>query len=136
MRLTLLRRFSAALLVLMAACSSPATSTGPGLQIDGLNFENRSQTPINRIQLLVPATGNFVSCGFIAPGASCASGFPDIAYRGQPVEISWSQGGQEWFTGEINLKSDEQVRHAGSAQVLVVVLAPGSAGALLVDSPR
>lgn len=106
------------------------------MAIDGLTFENRSSSPINRIQLLVPATGNFVSCGFIAPGATCASGFPGVAYRAAPIEISWTQGGQDWTTGAITLQADEELRREGAARVMVVVLAPGSAGAILVSSNR
>lgn len=120
--------------VLLASCAATPGGSGPPLLIDALNFENRSSSPIDRIRLLVPATGNFVSCGYIAPGASCASGFPDVVYRGEPVEISWAQGGQDWATGEITLEPDEQVRRAGAAKVMVIVLAPGSAGAVLVSS--
>lgn len=120
----------------LSACATGPVQIGAGLLIDRVNFENRATRPINQIRLLVPATGNFVSCGFIAPGASCASGFPAVNYRGDPIEISWTQGGEEWSTGEITLQPDEQVRQAGTANVLVVVLSPGSAGAVLVDGSR
>jgi hypothetical protein len=122
--------------LVLSGCAALPAGPGPALQIDGLDFENRSASPINSIRLLVPATGNFVSCGYISPGASCASGFPGVAYRAEPVEISWTQGGQEWTTGEITLQADEQVARSGAAQVMVVVLAPGSAGAVLVSSSR
>lgn len=120
----------------LSACASSPGEGGSGLAIVGLSFENRSTSPINGIQLLVPETGNFVSCGFIAPGASCASGFPGVEYRGQTMQISWTQGGEEWNTGEITLQPDETVRQIGAAEVKVVVLAPGSAGAVLVTGSR
>lgn len=106
------------------------------MAIDGLSFENRSSSPIDSIQLLVPASGNFVSCGLIAPGNTCASGFPGVAYHGEPIEISWTQGGEDWSTGRVTLEADEEIRLQGAASVVVVVLAPGSAGAVMVSNSR
>lgn len=123
-------------LLLICACAPSPPAGGRGLAIDGLSFENRSTSPINHIQLLVPATGNFVSCGFIAPGNTCASGFPGVAYHGEPIEISWNQGGEDWNSGRVTLQADEEIRLRGEASVMVVVLAPGSAGAVLVGSRR
>ena len=100
--------------------------------IDALTFENRSASPVSGITLQVPATGGFVSCGLIAPGARCASGFPGVSYAGEPVEIRWNQGGAEWSTGLVRLQVDSEVRSRGRGEVRVVVVAPGSAGALLL----
>lgn len=134
------RAFAVLLLVTAAlaisACSSAPVKQGAGLSVDKVDFENRSASPINQIRLLVPASGNFVSCGFIAPGARCASGFPAVVYRGEPIEISWTQGGEDWSTGEITLEPDELVLQAGTANIMIVVLSPGSAGAVLVSSSR
>lgn len=118
----------------LAAC---ATSGGPAsapLRIDGLTFENRSRTAVASIRLIVSADGRFVSCGHIAPGGVCASGFPDVAWEGHPLQVDWVQAGQPWSTGEVTVTPDTAVRNAGVAAVRVVVLAPGSAGVVLVSS--
>ena len=123
-------------LILVCACAPSPPAGGQGVAIDGLSFENRSSSPIDSIQLLVPASGNFVSCGLIAPGNTCASGFPGVAYHGEPIEISWTQGGEDWSTGRVTLEADEEIRLQGAASVVVVVLAPGSAGAVMVSNSR
>ncbi len=120
--------------VLSACASGGGKSSSRLVRIDGLRFENRSRTPVSDIQLLLPATGEFVSCGHIAPGATCASRFPAVAYDGSPLQITWTQSGSAWSTGEVRLTPDAIIRAAGVAEVRVVVLAPGSAGAVLVSS--
>lgn len=124
----------------LAALGGVACSTSPdgdaaqeAIRIQGLSFENRSRSSVTGIRLLVPATQNFVSCGHIAPSGVCSSAFPGVDYRGTPVQVSWTQDGQTWTTGEIRLQADEQVRRAGVGRVRVIVLAPGSAGAVLVS---
>ena len=130
----MVRCFAVILLALsLAGCSVPGAGGAPEpLYIEGLEFENRSSSPISSIQLLVPVTGNFVACGRIDPGARCAARFPDVAYSGHPIEVKWIQGNAEWSTGQTSPEISADVRAAGTAQVLVVVLAPGSAGVLLV----
>jgi hypothetical protein len=123
-----------ALCVFLAGCASPSGSFGDAVVIDGLTFENRSGSPVDGITLLVPATGGFVSCGRIAPGAHCASGFPDVSHTGNPVEIRWNQGGAEWTTGLVTLDVDSEARKRGRGEVRVLVIAPGSAGVLLLPS--
>ncbi len=120
------------LVALLAGCATTPGLFQDSVIIDGLTFENRSASPVDGITLSVPVTGGFVSCGRIAPGARCASGFPDVAYEGNPVEIRWYQGGAEWNTGALTLQVDDEVRIHGRGEVRVVVIAPGSAGALLL----
>lgn len=129
------------IILLLEGCAAVSGLSGDVVAIDGLTFENRSASAVDGITLLVPATGGFVSCGRIAPGARCASGFPEVSYAGDPVEIRWNQGGAEWRTGLVTLDMDDEVRAAGRGEVRVIVIAPGSAGALLLpgspaDQPR
>ena len=120
---------------LLTACSaSGPLAPKPLLQIDGLSFLNQSRQPVTAIRLLVPATNNFVSCGFISPGGHCASSFPEVDYTGNPFVVEWTQGGADWSTGEITLQPGETLIQAGVARVQVVVMAPGSAGARFVAS--
>jgi hypothetical protein len=121
-----------ALAAMLVGCAAAPGTFRDKLIIDGLTFENRSGSPVDGITLSVAATGGFVSCGRIAPGARCASGFPDVSYEGHPVEVRWYQGGAEWSTGNLTLQVDDEVRAQGRGEVRVVVIAPGSAGVLLL----
>ncbi|MEM1411862.1 MAG: hypothetical protein AAGH19_05830 [Pseudomonadota bacterium] len=107
---------------------------GAGIRIDGLQFENRTASPITSIQLMAPSTGRFVACGRIAPGARCASAFPDVTYTGNSIIVTWNQGGGEYSTAVEELSVSDEVTAAGAGEVRVVVIAPGSAGILLVPS--
>lgn len=122
--------------VMLSACGINAErpATGEQLVIGGLTFQNQSRSMITGMQLLVAETGEFVSCGNIPPGGRCASTFPGRVYSGSPVEVSWNQGGQAWSTGSLRPSVSEEVARAGAAEVRVVVVAPGSAGVLLVPS--
>jgi hypothetical protein len=64
----------------------------------------------------------------------CASAFPAVSWEGQVIEVSWSQSGEIWSTGSLRLNVSEEVRQAGRARVRVVIVAPGSAGVLLVPA--
>lgn len=119
--------------VFLAACAA----RGPAyeLQITGLAMHNQTRSYVTAARLLVPATGSFVSCGNIAPGGVCSSGFPETTFTGNPVEIHWSQNGQIWSTGELAVKPGEDVLERGSATVMVIIAAPGSAGLQLIADP-
>ena len=122
---------------LLLGCATVADTQRLPLMVGGLVFENRSQTPLTTIQLLVPATGAFVSCGHISAGNRCATTFPEVVWQGNALEVTWTQAGNNWSTGQITLSPDPDVLSAGSALVRVSVIAPGSAGVLLepMESP-
>jgi hypothetical protein len=126
------------LLGLLSACSASGErqAVKGQLLIDSLSFQNQSRSMISGIQLLVADTGEFVSCGNIPPGGVCANTFPGRVFRGSPVEVSWTQAGQAWSTGAMRLSVGDDVAAAGAATVQVVVVAPGSAGVLLVPEGR
>ena len=130
-----LRRHALALwaaLLVPGACSLPGAAPGPNLQITGTRIENRGQAWLAAVRVIVPVTGNFVSCGNIAPQGECSTSFPELAYSGNPVEVSWSQGGEIWSTGLLELQPDAAVRDAGAALVQVVIVGPGRAGVVLL----
>jgi hypothetical protein len=89
---------------------------------------------LSAVRLLVPVTGNFVSCGNIPPGSMCSTSFPEAVYTGNPVEITWSQGGQIHSTGQFALQLPIDVDVQKPAIVSVVISGPGSAGALIIQS--
>ncbi len=117
----------------LAACSAMAVDRGPPIQISGMVIENQTQMYVSAVRLLVPATGNFVSCGNIPPGSMCSTTFPESAYSGNPVEITWAQGGQIHSTGEVAIQLPADLEETKPAAVQVVITGPGSAGAIIVQ---
>ena len=117
----------------IAACATPVPNVATGLQIRGLVIENQTQMWVSAARLLVPATGRFVSCGNISPEASCSTTFPETDYTGNPVQITWSQAGQIHSIGEFVLEAPEDIDINRPAMVRVVISAPGSAGAAIVQ---
>ena len=117
----------------LMACATRPLNTSP-LQIDGMAIENQTQMWISAVRLLVPVTGNFVSCGNISPGSMCSTSFPEASYTGNPVEITWSQGGQIHSTGQFVVQLPEGLDENRTAVVRVVIAGPGSAGAVIIQN--
>jgi len=103
------------------------------LQIDGMLIENQTLMHVTAVRLLVPVTGNFVSCGNVAPNSMCSTTFPETAYTGNPVVITWSQDGQIHSTGEFVLDLPYGLDENQPALVQIVIAGPGSAGALIIQ---
>ena len=120
-------------LFLLSACATPSSEPAPSLQIDGLLIENASEMWVSSARILVPATGRFVSCTAITPKTRCSTTFPETAYTGNPVEITWSQGGQEHTTGEFVIQLPAGLDYERPARVLVVITGAGMAGAVLTQ---
>lgn len=117
--------------LLLLGCASTSSNAPPTIQIQGLKIENKTMMWVSAARLMVPLTGGFVSCGNIAPGAMCSTGFPGTGYSGNPVEITWSQGGQIHSTGEFNMLIPESMDIEKPAMVEVIITGPGTAGAAL-----
>lgn len=120
---------------LLCACAAQPANKIPPLQIEGVAMENQTQMWVSAVRLLVPETGNFVSCGNIAPGSICSTTFPETAYSGRPVEITWSQGGQIHSTGQFKLQLPADLASDRPAMVRLVISGQGSAGAVVVQRP-
>jgi hypothetical protein len=118
------------------ACAAAPVDRIPSIQIAGMVMENQTQMYVTAARLLVPVTGNFVSCGNIPPASMCSTTFPDAAYTGNPVEITWSQGGQIHSTGQFKVHLPADLDRNRSAMVHIVISGPGLAGALIVQSPE
>ena len=116
------------------ACAVAYVDDAPPVQIAGMVMENQTKMYVSAVRLLVPVTGNFVSCGNIPPGSICSTTFPEAAYTGNPVEITWSQGGQIHSTGQFALQLPGDLDRNRPAQVHIVISGPGLAGALIVQS--
>lgn len=118
----------------LLACAAKPVDETPPVQITGMVMENQTQMYVSAVRLLVPVTGNFVSCGNIPPGSMCSSTFPEAAYTGNPVEITWSQGGRIHSTGQFVVKLPSNLDNDRPAQVHIVISGPGLAGAMMVQS--
>ena len=118
----------------LLACAATAVDSAPPVQITGMVMENQTQMYVSAVRLLVPATGNFVSCGNIPPESMCSTTFPEATYTGNPIEITWSQGGQIHSTGQFVLQLPEDLDENKSAVAHVVISGPGLAGALLIQA--
>jgi hypothetical protein len=129
MRLVLTGLFT----LLLVACASSPVNKVPPLQIEGLRIENQTQMWVSAVRLLVPVTGNFVSCGNITPGSMCSTTFPETAYTGNPVEVTWSQAGQIHSTGEFVVQLPDDIDIKKPAMIHVVIAGPGSAGVVVVQ---
>lgn len=118
----------------LLACAAKPVDETPPVQITGMVMQNQTQMYVSAVRLLVPVTGNFVSCGNIPPGSMCSSTFPEAAYTGNPVEITWSQGGRIYSTGQFVVKLPSNLDNDRPAQVHIVISGPGLAGAMMVQS--
>jgi hypothetical protein len=98
-----------------------------------MQIQNHTQMGVSAVRLLVPITGKYVSCGNISPGSMCSTTFPEIEYSGNPVEITWSQGGQIYSTGQFTVQLPDELDKDRPAFVQVVIAGPGSAGAMIVQ---
>jgi len=119
--------------LLLAACATGPAASEPGIQISGMVMENQTEMYLSAVSLVVPATGGFVSCGTITPGTRCSTTFPEVEYSGNPVEITWSQGGQMRTSGLFHLQVPSDLDRRLPAEVRVVITGPDTAGAIIIQ---
>lgn len=99
-------------------------------------IENQTEMYVSAVRLLVPVTGSFVSCGNISPESMCSTTFPEAAYTGNPVEITWSQAGQIHSTGQFVMQLPGELDENKPAVVRIVISDTGSAGAMIIQRPE
>ena len=128
--------FTSLCALLFCACSTGPSVQGVSIQIEGMIIENQTLMYVSAVRLLVPVNGQFVSCGNITPESMCSTTFPEAAYTGNPVEITWSLGGQIHSTGQFVLQVADELDTDKPAIVRVVISGPDSAGAAIVQSPE
>jgi hypothetical protein len=121
------------LTLVLSACASSITDGGFPIQIQGMKIENQTDRGVSAVRVLVPVTGGFVSCGNIAQQSMCSTTFPETSYTGNPIEITWSQAGQIFSTGQFALRLPDDLEEGVPAMVQVVIAGPGSAGAIIVQ---
>lgn len=119
-------------LLVLACATQPVEPVSP-LKIEGLLIENKTQMWVSAVRILVPATGNFVSCSIINPQSMCSTTFPETNYTGNPVEITWVQGGETHSTGEFVVQLPVDLDNEKPARIFVVITGPGLAGAVITQ---
>jgi hypothetical protein len=121
------------LCILLSACATGPVRHEPAIQISGMVMENQTEMYLSSVSLMVPATGGFVSCGTITPGTGCSTTFPEVEYSGNPVEITWRQGGQMHTSGLFRLQVPGDLDRRQPAEVRVVITGPDTAGAIIIQ---
>ena len=119
--------------LLLSSCASLSVEPVKPLQIEGLLIENNTQMWLSAVRILVPATGNFVSCSTITPRTKCSTTFPETSYTGNPVEITWNQGGEMHSSGVFVIQLPAGLDNDKPARILVVISGPGLAGAVITQ---
>ncbi len=125
-----------ALMLLLGACSIPskqASNATPAIAIAGVQIINNLSITVTDVQILVPLTGNFVSCGTILRHTACSTSFPGRQYERSPVRVSWKEQGHAQATGNFVIDRPASLDLARPMWIEVVIFAPGQAGAKLVQ---
>jgi len=120
----------------LSACSTPskqANSASSVMAIDGVQINNQLSITITDVQVLVPATGNFVSCGAILRHTACSTSFPGRQYKHTPVQVTWKEQGQAQATGNFVIDPPASLDPSRQLWMEVVIFAPGQAGAKLAQ---
>jgi len=123
------------ILWLLVACGSPLPrmeqGSGPLLQITGIEIHNALPYTVHEVTILVPESGDYVSCGQILPDSSCSTTFPVRDYRETAVQLNWKEQGEPQSTAPFILKAPASAGEGENAYIRVEVFAKGQAGAEL-----
>ncbi len=128
------------ILGLMAGCGPhlprSELAASPHLQITGIEIHNALPYIVHDVTILVPVSGDYVSCGQILPDSSCSTSFPVRDYRETAVQISWKEHGEPQSTAPFILKAPIDANNGEQAYIRVEVFGKGQAGAelLLLDA--
>lgn len=123
-------------MLVCAACAVRETPVPPAtpirFQVAGIEIRNELPSPVTDVQVLIQATGGFVSCGTIHAGSACATSFPQRAYRGDPISVTWKEHGAPQSAEPFELQAPAGAEPDRLLWVQVVIFAPGEAGARLL----
>jgi len=118
----------------LVACAT--TAPAPRHTVDGLALLNRTGVVVHEVRLAVPATGGVVACGQILVQAGCATTFPAREYQGNPVTVSWMQGGRSYRQAGVVFELAPGVVAGEPLTALVELARGGGVRARLVPAPR
>jgi uncharacterized protein YceK len=125
-------------LALFASGCSTAVKLGqkpvaPPVVIHEVIIRNELPYPVKDVQILSPASGNFVSCGNIVQKTQCSTTFPPRNYSENPVQISWKEWGTARSLAPFALTIPEGFDSGRPASIEITIFSPGQAGAKLVQ---
>jgi len=133
-------RYSVIPFILIISLLLPACSNLPddspkatGVMIEGVVIRNELALTVTDVQLLAPASGNFVGCGNIMARSQCSTTFPERNYQANAVVISWQERGQPQSTDEFVIRIPEDFDLSRPVRLEVIIFNPGQAGAKLVQ---
>jgi hypothetical protein len=106
--------------------------TGPLLQIVGIEIHNALPYTIQDVTILIPESGDFVSCGQVLPDSSCSTSFPVRDYRETAAQLNWKEQGEPRQTAPFILEAPETASEGQQAYIRVEVFSKGQAGAKLL----
>jgi hypothetical protein len=130
---------AALLLTVLSACAmSPedgAATADSGIEIAGIIIRNDLAYPVTDVMVEVPATRRFAGCGNILPRSQCSTALPEAAYRQNAITIRWREYGREHAMEPFVVRVPDSMPEGTVAWLMVLVYAPGQAGAKLVTDP-
>ncbi len=127
--------FMAVSLCLLLACSTAKENQpkATGIVIDGVVIRNELALTVTEVTLLVPASGNFVSCGNIMARSECSTTFPGRDYYANEVVITWKEYGDPQSTDEFVISIPDSIDRNRPVRLEVIIFNRGQAGAKLVS---
>ena len=100
--------------------------------IDGVVIRNELALAVTDVTLLVPFSGNFVSCGNIMARSECSTTFPGRDYYANKIIVTWKEYGEPHSTGEFVISIPDAMDHSQPVRLEVIIFNRGQAGAQLV----
>ena len=126
-----------ALLGMLTACGGGAqqmpSAKDSGIDIAGIIIRNALAYPVTDVMVEVPATGRFAGCGNIFPHTECKTSFPEVDYRRNGIQVTWSERGESKATDEFVVDTPAWSKAGDSLWLEVVIYSAGLAGARLVQ---
>ncbi|MGD2130931.1 MAG: hypothetical protein PVJ17_16660 [Lysobacterales bacterium] len=101
------------------------------LAIRGLRIRNELPYAVTDVLVTVPATGAFAGCSNVLARTECSTSFRSMAYRGNPMVVTWKERGKPQHTDEFVVKEPEDALPGADTRLDVSIFAPGQAGAKL-----
>ena len=119
---------------MLASCVSVQPPVKNTIKIRGLKINNLTGQSIDKITLIANTTHKFVSCGYIADGGECSTGFPLKEYQGNSMSIRWEQNNQHFFYDNIYVEQYISSNFRESVYVVVSLKSNTKPTAVFVQS--
>ena len=118
--------------LISCTATSSVTPGTTGIVIDRVVIRNELALSVTEVTIMVPASGNFVSCGNIVARSECSTTFPGRDYFANAVVINWKEYGEPHSTDEFVIEIPDDMDRGIAATLEVIIFNRGQAGARLV----